>query len=211
EEIRGYGQPLPSVAASYGSGAEGTYQPLLNSYGGNSNFITGTIPPPTRYTSGPNFYPTSYGGPPSYSGDGGLSNMKGSGERGQHDGGYDGAQNIGGGYGGTPPSESPVKVKQCDESCGDSCNNSTCLPMRIPMSLRNFSEALVRLQESGRNEVTRINDIGVLRYTLMIVGNTKEMQFPRTKIQVLHILLEGSTTVCVSLNFSSTKILIDTY
>ncbi|KAF6172080.1 hypothetical protein GIB67_029498 [Kingdonia uniflora] len=129
EEICGYNQPPPSVAASYGSGAERNYQPLSNSYEGNNNFVTGTVPPPTRYTGGPNFYPPSYGGSPSYSGDGGSSNMKGSGERGQHDGGYGGAQNIRGGYGGTPPSNSPVKVKQCDESCGDSCDNSTCLSM----------------------------------------------------------------------------------
>ncbi|KAF6158342.1 hypothetical protein GIB67_022422 [Kingdonia uniflora] len=129
EEIRGYGQALPSVAASYGSRAEGNYQPLLNSYVGNTDFVAGAVPPPTRYTSGPNFYSPSYGRPPSYSNDGGSSNMKGSRERGQHDGGYGGAQNIGGGYGGTPPSESLVKVKQCDESCVDSCDNSTCLPM----------------------------------------------------------------------------------
>ncbi|KAF6166148.1 hypothetical protein GIB67_023858 [Kingdonia uniflora] len=93
EEMRGYGQALPSVAASYDSGAEGNYQPLSNSYGGNTNFVTSAVPPPTRYTGG-------YGG---------SSNMKGSRERGQHDGGYGGAQNIGGGYGGTPP-ESPVKI-----------------------------------------------------------------------------------------------------
>ncbi|KAF6144837.1 hypothetical protein GIB67_038936 [Kingdonia uniflora] len=132
EEIRGYGQAPPPVAASYSSGAEGNYQPLSNSYGGNTNFVTGAVPPPTRYTGGPNSYPPSYGGPPSYSGDGGSSNMKGSGERGQHDGGYGGAQNIGGGYGGTPPSESPVKVKQCDESCGDSCDNSRIYISNLP-------------------------------------------------------------------------------
>ncbi|KAF6160710.1 hypothetical protein GIB67_026334 [Kingdonia uniflora] len=132
EEIRGYGQAPPSVAASYGSGAEGNYQPLSNSYGSNNNFVSGVVPYPTRYTGGPNFYPPSYGGPPSYSGDGGSSNMKGSGERGQHDGGYGGAQNIGGGYGGTPPSESPVKVKQCDESCGDSCDNSRIYISNLP-------------------------------------------------------------------------------
>ncbi|KAF6162608.1 hypothetical protein GIB67_003154, partial [Kingdonia uniflora] len=37
---------------------------------------------------------------------------------GQHDGGYGGAQNIGGGYGGIPPSESPVKVARIRQKRG---------------------------------------------------------------------------------------------
>ncbi|KAF6166873.1 hypothetical protein GIB67_026652 [Kingdonia uniflora] len=41
---------------------------------------------------------------------------------GQHDGGYGGAQNIGGGYGGTPPPESLVKVKQYHDLRGYKIN-----------------------------------------------------------------------------------------
>ncbi|KAK6122157.1 hypothetical protein DH2020_044100 [Rehmannia glutinosa] len=123
----GYGQGPPVAPPSYG-GSGGSYAPP-NAYGGNPNYASDVVPPPTSYTGGPTSYPPSYGAPVGYGGDT-LGDSRGSGRGGPH-GGYGGGPRNAGGYGGTP-AEAPEKVKQCDENCGDSCDNSRIYISNLP-------------------------------------------------------------------------------
>ena len=139
----GYNQAPPPSLPSYGGG--GNYSPAPNSYGGDANYGTEAVPPPSSYTGGPTSYPPSYGGPASGYGGAATGEVR-SGGRGGQPGGYGGGGRGGqpGGYGGggsryqggsgyeAAPADTPAKMKQCDDTCGDTCDNARIYISNLP-------------------------------------------------------------------------------
>ncbi|OWM66666.1 hypothetical protein CDL15_Pgr010317 [Punica granatum] len=135
----GQGQFAPPAPPSYG-GAGADYMPPMNAYGGNSNYGTDAVPPPTSYTGAPT-YPPSYGGGAGGYGGEEMGDPRSGGRRGTssgYDGGYGGGapRHQGGGYGGggggNAPEAPSAKVKQCDENCGDTCDNARIYISNLP-------------------------------------------------------------------------------
>ncbi|EXC45494.1 RNA-binding protein EWS [Morus notabilis] len=148
----GYGQVLPPAAPPSYGGTGGNYPPSHNSYGGNANYGTEAVPPPTSYTGGATSYPPSYGGPSGGYGGDNVGDVR-SGGRSGGGSGYNSGYGSGnrGGYG-SAPAEPPAKVKQCDDNCDDTCDNSRIYISNLPpdVTIEELRELFGGIGQVGR-------------------------------------------------------------